>query len=289
MKSFDYSKYVCHYTTKETLLEKIFPTKLLRTSPLGLTNDPREYKHRLFNITSRWLLEDDGFIKTNNRINKIMQNNCRILSFTQDVRPDDPKNTYKGYMHPRMWAQYAGEHTGVCIIFNKARLLSKAKHTLESLGTFYYGKVNYIKRPTSKEDRKDFLTIEHYDEPLENVVNNHIEKYYKELFFEKNINWADENEFRFILISLKESEKYIFINIEDTIEGIVLGVDFPDVYHPSLIPFCKQLSISVGHIQWDHGDAYIGRTIFTPIDDKGYQISDSYHFDNSDFSVICRE
>ncbi len=38
---------------------------------------------------------------------------------------------------------------------------------------------------------------------------------------------------------------------------VLLGVDFPDVYHPSLIPFCKRLSISVGHIQWDHGDAYI--------------------------------
>ena len=86
----------------------------------------------------------------------LVRNNCKILSFTQDVRPDDPKNTYKGYMHLRMWAQYAGE-------------------------------------------------------------------YYKELFFEKNINWAGENEFRFILISLNESEKYIFINIEDTIEGVVLA------------------------------------------------------------------
>ena len=70
---------------------------------------------------------------------------------------------------------------------------------------------------------------------------------------------------------------------------VLLGVDFPDVYHPSLIPFCKRLSISVGHIQWVHGDAYIGIIIFTPIDDKGSQISDSYHFDNSDCSGICRE
>ena len=79
MKTFNYNKYVYHYTTKEIFLEKIFPTKSLRMSPLGLTNDPREYKHRLFSITSKWLLNNDDFISTNNKINKIMQNKCKVL------------------------------------------------------------------------------------------------------------------------------------------------------------------------------------------------------------------
>lgn len=290
MKSFDYNKYVYHYTTKEIFLEKIFPTKSLRMSPLELTNDPREYKYKLFSITGRWLSNnDDFFIRTNNKINKIMQNKCKILSFTQDMTPNDPNNTYKGYMHPRMWAQYAEEHTGVCIIFNKEMLINQAELILRSQGPFYYGKVNYIKRLTNLKDKRDFLTIEYNDQSLENVVNNHIEKYNKELFFEKNIDWADENEFRIILISNNKTDKYIFIKIEDTIEGVVLGVDFPDVYHPSLVPFCEKLGVSIGHIQWQHGDAYIGRIIFTPKNNKGYQIPNSYHFDNRDLSIIYRE
>jgi hypothetical protein len=43
---------LCHYTRRETALEKILFNKLIRIGKLGLTNDPKETKARSIQILS---------------------------------------------------------------------------------------------------------------------------------------------------------------------------------------------------------------------------------------------
>ena len=55
------------------------------------------------------------------RIKDHIQKHCKLISFSQNYVYNNV--SYEaGYNHPRMWAQYANNNTGVCIVIDENKL-----------------------------------------------------------------------------------------------------------------------------------------------------------------------
>ncbi|QCS52392.1 DUF2971 domain-containing protein [Priestia flexa] len=257
----DLNQYLYHYTSYTTFLEKILPTQQLRLSSFRNTNDPREKKDWGF----VWSLADEDnidneeynqkcFINTD-KFHSVLKDKCKIICFARD-NPDLDCNqifldSKRGFSHSRMWAQYAGNHTGVCLMFDKHKLMKVFEKGLTKKGDVYHGIVNY---GTENERIMRALHVS-YDELLEkgisSLASEHLKEYLNELFFEKDLDWREEWEYRWLLFS-NEANDYEFINYEDALEGIYLGLDFPMVYFPLIENYCRKHDVSLHQMLWQN-------------------------------------
>jgi hypothetical protein len=120
----DKGRWLFHYTTAERAFEKILLTRRLRMSPYRAMRDPLENKDLHLTFAGRVGESDEdsadferaafealGMIKT-------IRDAVRLLSFTVDTEKwETPWGS--GWARPRMWEQYADNHAGVCLVFDK--------------------------------------------------------------------------------------------------------------------------------------------------------------------------
>lgn len=141
-----------HYTTYNTAIEHILDTGLLRFSPLQSVNDPRESLDWLCSLkvnSETTLPIDFGLHESINQdINNHLKKNTKILCLSQSATPPkDVENLhldfYEGYARSRMWAQYAGNHTGICLAFDRQELTHLFYSSMSKHGSTYDGEVNY--------------------------------------------------------------------------------------------------------------------------------------------------
>jgi len=136
---FDTDKYIYHYTNFENA-QKIIESKCLRFSRLGKTNDTSEAKARI-----SYIGKSKDFEKKVNTVDEFFNKNIdyvRTLCFSTDITIKKDKKFHelknnrhrqycdisrRGFALPRMWAQYAENNEGVCLIVNKEKLESKFK------------------------------------------------------------------------------------------------------------------------------------------------------------------
>jgi hypothetical protein len=77
-------------------------------------------------------------------------------------------------------------------------------------------------------------------------------KHYNDNFLYKSPDWKIEHEFRWLVHSQDTSE--IYVSIEKAIKAVIVGVDFHEVYMPSLNPLCNKLKIPPAYrINWING------------------------------------
>jgi len=252
---------IYHYTTKETALEKILQSGKLRLSPLENTNDPRENKYWLLNVTSSMetVFENDFYKTKMDEFNDRMKTHCRIAAFsTDDERLKSDENGRNGYAHSRMWAQYAANHTGVCLIFDAAKMLRTAVQELPASGTIWNGRVQYGishgVHDTHSPFRIDYAGID--------SVDRHIREYYSSLLFEKGSDWQDESEYRIAYYSAENKGASFEIGINESLCGIIVGVDFPSIYNCAVRELSERYRISADHIQWERGEPLLAHPIY---------------------------
>jgi Protein of unknown function (DUF2971) len=223
----DPEELVYHYASVEAALEHILATGKLRLSSYETTNDPAETKSCTFGLVTTGP-EDLGshpHIETSSRFSSLLKKNARLVCFSTDVAPltgdDNADILNRGFAKPRMWAQYGRNHTGVCLVFNKARLLESLRLCVQS-PPLMYGLVRYRNRvPLGLSS--EFVIDIHRWESLgpETYARQHIAQHYKPLFLEKLLDWRDENEWRAILWS--DDDEPIFCDIADALVGVIHG------------------------------------------------------------------
>ena len=259
---FDTHKYLYHYTSFEAAIRILYGNTLL-FGKLSNANDITESKIRISyensadtpnkqyykeckTITDYLIGEKDGF---------------QILCFSMDTCVKERKKSNylqnimgneayydvsgRGFALPRMWAQYANDHKGLCLIFNKDTLIEKVK---SERSFFKAGPVKY----------KDILSTYHIKEKQVNSLFNKIKNesngnlpyltamkntdFLNYNFFEKSSDWSNEQEYRIIIYTnSRESERQQISNISDAIEGIVYGERMDEIYKEVLSIFFKKL------------------------------------------------
>jgi len=255
-------KELCHYTKKDVALEKILFGKKIKLGLIGLTNDPKEGNQNkpvimFSNISHQrefnpWEFSDET--------EKISKDEWKVLCLTKHLQGRTTNNTLKnvvssrfrhGYSRPRMWAQYAENHTGLCIIFYGNKLNANINSALKDREQcqIFHGEVTYRNYNSVESKWLDYSDIIKYG--LTNGIRKHYSDNYQHYFLSKFPDWQGESEYRWLIHSpTKEPE---LISIEGTMKAVLVGSEFPKVYEPAIKKICKELNVSAGRMHWNNG------------------------------------
>ena len=200
-------EYLYHYTSAASL-EKILSGRRLRMNPFARTNDPKESKNWRFDFTD---VDDDAtlasrYSELGSEATRIAKSRSKLLCFTRDAQealtPRLDWIYHRGFARPRMWAQYAAQHSGACLIFSFPQLREAVTSSFPP-GSLVWGEdVTYTNPPVAPPLGEKALTLNARlikQEGLERAVRQHVQDYYRALFFEKLVDWRDEEEFRWLL------------------------------------------------------------------------------------------
>lgn len=186
-----------HYTRLEKFLTILEDLTLLPSS-FGKLNDMNEGNVSNMNLNRNFKVMFDA--------EKYVQERCHILSFSQNY--DEYGFCQEGTNHPAMWAHYADDSNGVCIVIDKEAFISKNLAVFDS--HFYQFKdVEYSIFNTPKDDEIDFTA----KTPEQFIMDN-----WKALFFLKHKDWENEDEHRLFIMDYDGK-----LSIDGCIKYITLG------------------------------------------------------------------
>jgi len=152
-----------------------------------------------------------------------------------------------------MWAQYGEGHSGVCFAFDREELDRKMHEELGGKGQIYSGSVDYTENELELYDVLSLDADLIASDGIDTAIEKHIDLHYKKLFLQKDADWRDENEYRWIVKTRDMSPEYV--SIENSIRAIFLGIDFPFIYHSAALECAKELKIPLFKLKWHNGRA----------------------------------
>lgn len=188
--------YLFHYTKAETLF-KILANMTIKTSSLKCLNDLNEANVNTYNLCLT------GFEM---ELQDFLHNHCSTISFCKNYTVNGFFE--EGTNHPRMWAQYAQNSEGVCLVLEEESFIEQNKDIL-SKSTYSIEDVVYLLHPDLPKPYKGMK------------VSDYIMQNYKHIFFQKHLDWQQENERRLWGIDLPE-----YLKIKGAIKYICLGANF---------------------------------------------------------------
>lgn len=245
------------HTSFETALKIIF-SDCFRFSPLSKMNDTTEQKLRLkynFQIETR-----KQSIERFEKYWSQWSSNTKLLCFSRDLPKEkacgESKDIFdvggRGFALPRMWAQYASNNSGICLIIRKKELESLVKAAypyaicdnvsyyewfsgFEISETLFNQIDTCIKHDSSSSFVADML-----------CENKEFTKY---SYFCKLKDWENENEYR-ILIPSKEREYLYIENISSCLAGMVIGEKVDSSLIKPIIMISEELDIPIRKISF---------------------------------------
>lgn len=250
----DCKRYLYHYTTAQVALNYILKDRTLKVSRLTNTNDPKEYKSWLFELGTNFNTDLNQFnmSELSKKVGNLIQTRTFLICFSKDqVLTGDhlldlPK---RGYGHSRMWAQYANNHTGICLVFDFEKL-SNTFHDCFQDKTYNSENVKYIDRFIGQRDSAFIINVDSLCEMgAEEYALNHAQTYKERLFFEKAKDWENEQEYRWVLQdSISTSEPVFAFN--DALRGIVFGANCDEKNIKSIIDLTCDLDLEYHQLKW---------------------------------------
>lgn len=251
-----------HYTKYETAIEKIFFNGTIRLGPLTLTNDPQESAIGGFAIGSDVgeNVDTSMMFAMMERCKRLTTRPVRLACFTQDAHGPLINHGLPGHDHDRMWAQYAGVNTGVCIEFKADRLTASIEdHFRERIdsgrGRLIHGPVEYVKAFSVAGGMFFGLRIEEF---TDEAIKRQRDERARERYFRKSVDWVSEQEYRYVWIDADDDYDADgeFVPIRGCVENIFLGARFPDPYRIVIDRICEayeiealQITYVIGHKQ----------------------------------------
>lgn len=252
----DSEQMLYHYTKMSTARNYIFKTGQLRMSSFRAMNDPKESRTWKFNLSGskcgdisckEW---DDLSAKLSLRFKE----HARVLCFCQDVGPLTGDHlaeiSQRGFARPRMWAQYAETHTGICLVFDRAKLARQVQVACREAFFLLQGKVTYRDRHVAPDllghyeinlDRLSYLGFEGY-------WREHAAKFCPRLFFEKNADWRDEWEYRFVAFFPDTPE--IYVEMADALVGVIFGTEADPHDEDAIINVLSSKPVRLMGLKW---------------------------------------
>lgn len=252
----DANRFIYHYTSLNTA-KRILNGLSLRMGVFQGTNDPKESKEWQFDLLSRNHADFRGIDarKLSSELSDSIKKHSRVLCFCKDGEGLTGSHladvSLRGHFKARMWAQYGGNHTGACLVFDRGKLLERVRHDCGDAQLLSSGAVTYRNRSvTAERDEYDYFID--YDAlktvGFERYWMLHAQRCHQRLFFEKALDWRDECEFRVVALLPKPRE--VFVDIWDCLCGVFLGerCDVSEV--EDLIDALMEKGIHVMGLSW---------------------------------------
>jgi Protein of unknown function (DUF2971) len=268
----DSDRYVYHYARADALIG-ILSSREFHFSKFADVDDPYEYQNWAFGYRDVGNDEID-LTSLDDKLNDEMKHSWRVGCFASDLeeavmvsRDEHGAETpmrvhHRGHSLPAMWARYADNHAGACLVFDRIDLDRSVRESTSALGSLVVA--NRVKYENHRVGLTDFSKDQELLFPLEearriglrNAIGQHIAKHQGRLFFLKSLNWKWQHEFRWVVRS-DRPEKF-HVPIGDALVGVALGAKFRRP--KQLAEFCRlakgwdQLSCST--MRWQNGVPY---------------------------------
>ena len=257
---------IYHYTSTKVLIESILPKNSIKFNSLENTNDPLEFQNYIIKYNQSFTY---NIFEVGIELNKILKKGFKICCFSIDSSSENDYIFNKGFCRSRMWSQYADNNRGVCLIFNKKMFEKCMFKWAKELNENFNDKVFIYNKPIKYDDSLDglneALTVKISGNP-KNYIHRHIEKYIDNLLFLKVEDYSSENEYRIGLYSKAfDVEDEIFINYENSLEGIILGTNFCTEYLINIHQFNKYSGVTIFSLNWENGKPELDTNATMPI------------------------
>lgn len=240
-----------HYTSVDAAVSGILPSQTLRLSPYPATNDLWESEPHYPMLTSSGEHPAASDFAVWDDLDRQLRQHAKVGCLTQDIAlPESVFNpdALRGWAHLALWAHYGGRHAGVCLRFDRERLVAsflKAHAGPTSLA--FHGPVHYLTSPHSPVTRGvDTRQVSEFGGDA--VALAYGEKYKDQLFFRKHLDWDSESEYR--LVVLNQTADYEFVDIREALTGVILGSAFPPDRIPDLLEILEQYAVPVEQIRY---------------------------------------
>ena len=177
-KMFQDTEKLYHYTKFESAI-KIISSQQQKFGTLESMNDINESYKGIF------YQSDEIPPKTV----KSCLRNYRQISLTMD------KPGRQGFDIPAMWGHYADKGDGVCLVYDKNKLLASINGK-----PYKHGKITY----TNKYDNTIIVD--------DNYIDYFLKRHMGKLFFTKTRDWSYEQEFRILTVSTASQPLFLPLN-----------------------------------------------------------------------------
>lgn len=226
-------KLLFHYTTAATAFEKILPDKTIRLSRYARMRDPLEAQHWP-EPTAFWVDPDDPNQEQLElaRMAVVVRAKAaaRLVSLTTDANDygDEVEPFGRGYARASMWQLYGDDHRGVCLAFDREQLLAELANALADSSQIIAKRVQYVKalRPDSlpSEPPRD-SSVEAFNAAVDDYLKNNADR----LLFTKLLDWAGENEFRFVAVTHRDEDGDVPLDVPfgDSLRAVICGHELP--------------------------------------------------------------
>lgn len=244
-------EYFFHYTSANTAFEHILQHRTLQLSPYSSMRDPLEAKE--------WHVAGAGFSAVPGDVDRqffeqyaLLQQakaQSKLLSLSvdyDDAVPDDPFG--RGYALASMWELYAEKHAGVCLVFDRERLIENLVEALAAVGTAFHGPVQYSRGGMMDTPGANTLMLLGDDSPGD-AVTRHITAHRDPLWFTKLLDWEHESEYRFVVVS--DTEGPVRCDYGDALRAVIVGHEFPSWQVPSALTLCAEAQVDARRLIWD--------------------------------------
>jgi hypothetical protein len=245
--------WLAHYTSADIALSHILPSMRLRASKYERMRDPAENKDLHFGWhgalseavaatpAEAWAVASLSMDLVND-----IRANTHIISFTRDCEESESPNPFSCcWSRPRMWEQYGGNHTGVCLVF--------ARHALEERcrsARFTFGEVDYARDSLLTAPDALVLADPAMGSPdrWRAAVDAHISRHMRPLFFLKGDDYGSEYEFRIVMGTSTREFHYVPLGAE--LQAVVVGTLFPPEALPRLESLCHERALRLWRVEW---------------------------------------
>jgi len=242
-----------HYTKLSTALEDIFYSKRIRFGLLCNTNDPYEKSISELQYSVLEVLKEPDVTHKFEAIAGEIHQKCRFFSTTMDNRSRVSTigpNLGRGFAIPSLWAHYSENHRGVCLVFDRTKLIISISQQCNTQ------KHQFLTGPVHYTDPLGYFTSE-FDvdltrcENLHDSILEHIVEHKDTILFSKDRMW----QYRIVVVC--NDDKPFEIDISDSLVGIFTSYNFPDCYSLNLLRIMDYFKIHGLNVQWPFGMPYI--------------------------------
>lgn len=259
----DANKFVYHYCSAHTAQKFILRDWTLQLNTLSATNDPRESKAWEFDLHTAGTTDLGAYdmAKCSAWLSSELKSRTRLVCFVRDQGPLSGDHTEdllkRGHARSRMWAQYGDRHRGVCLVFDKQRLI-EAANALRPREIFT-GNVTYFDNYIVRELRRhEFMIDVDLLEQLgpRKYAIAHLKEHHRRLYFEKLTDWRDEFEWRIVVIGNDSGR--LKLPLANSVVGIIHGALIDNYVSDDLIAMTERREIEHMGLIWKNSGPWYG-------------------------------
>jgi hypothetical protein len=235
---------LCHYTSNETA-KLILESNIIRFGKVSCSNDPIEIKHTSFSYSGE---DEDTEEMINSELDDYLNNILTLICFAfgeYPINDEDYLSEHGGILHdltsrppfylPRTWALYGRGHTGACLVFEKSLFLAQTSNQIKN-GYHYLHKPIEYNDFLNNDVLYDMSKSHFFDEDeiskkkTHQIIQEYLEINAEYNYFQKDLDWRDENEYRFLAWNKNDNNDFgnLDISIKGSLRAIVVGLNNED-------------------------------------------------------------